>query len=448
MGALAAVYEAGLVVNTDGERDELMVCQRVLDALRDMVDASSGGLWLYAPSRGEFVWSVGFGEDGGSGRLAEHELEQVAGGLRQGGYVSGREYGGARVVTWSPERIVVLHLLAYGNLLFDGITERDLVGAVAFVIERRQDVSKEQRALLAFGCRAAAVVIRDWQRRAAGRLAAVDAERSRIARDIHDGAAQQIAQALQSLEYAGRVAERQPEMARQEIGQARVMLVESLNSLRQSIAALLPTHLEQASLDEALEALLDEFRRDNPAIGLFYKGYERAARRWPLSLEVPIYRLIQEALRNIHKHAHAAQVTVQMRTLPGMAMVEIGDDGVGFDIDQARRGAGTGTPSQFGLRSMQERVEQAGGVFSLGSQLGEGTTVKACFPLPAHAMALTGREREVLRLLVEGASNRAMAKQLSVSVETVKSHMHHIMQKLGVRDRTQAAVLAARQRWV
>jgi len=53
-----------------------------------------------------------------------------------------------------------------------------------------------------------------------------------------------------------------------------------------------------------------------------------------------------------------------------------------------------------------------------------------------------------LRLLVEGASNRVIADRLSVSIETVKSHMRHIMQKLGVKDRTQAAVLAARQQWV
>ena len=61
---------------------------------------------------------------------------------------------------------------------------------------------------------------------------------------------------------------------------------------------------------------------------------------------------------------------------------------------------------------------------------------------------LTNREREVLRLLVDGATNRVIADQLSVSIETVKSHVHHIMQKLQVKDRTQAAVLAARKQWV
>jgi DNA-binding NarL/FixJ family response regulator len=130
-----------------------------------------------------------------------------------------------------------------------------------------------------------------------------------------------------------------------------------------------------------------------------------------------------------------------------MIVVQVSDNGAGFDIEQARRDT-SNRRAHFGLRSMQERVEQAGGTFTLTSNAGEGTTVKASFPLPLRTVALTNREREVLELLVEGASNRAIAERLSVSVETVKSHMHHILQKLGTKDRTQAAVLAARQQWV
>jgi len=94
------------------------------------------------------------------------------------------------------------------------------------------------------------------------------------------------------------------------------------------------------------------------------------------------------------------------------------------------------------------RVEQAGGVLDITSKLNAGTTIKAHFPLALSPLALTNREREVLRLLVDGATNRAIASTLSVSIETVKSHVHHIMQKLQVKDRTQAAVLATRKQWV
>lgn len=181
---------------------------------------------------------------------------------------------------------------------------------------------------------------------------------------------------------------------------------------------------------------------------MLYEGYEQVpGKRWLLSLEVPVYRLIQEALQNVRKHARAAQVTVQLQTLPGMIVAQVSDNGVGFDYDQMRW-VQVDRPTSFGLRSMKERVEQAGGTFALTSKPGMGTTVKASFPLPTRAIVLTSREREVLHLLVEGASNRVIADRLSVSIETVKSHMRHIMQKLGVKDRTQAAVLAARQQWV
>ena len=97
---------------------------------------------------------------------------------------------------------------------------------------------------------------------------------------------------------------------------------------------------------------------------------------------------------------------------------------------------------------MQERMEQAGGTLEIASKPGAGTIFKARFPLAPSPLALTDREREVLRLLASGATNRAIADTLSVSIETVKSHVHHIMQKLQVKDRTQAAVLAARKQWV
>ena len=97
---------------------------------------------------------------------------------------------------------------------------------------------------------------------------------------------------------------------------------------------------------------------------------------------------------------------------------------------------------------MQERIKQAGGTLEIVSKPRAGTILTARFPLSQPPLVLTNREREVLRLLVDGATNRAIADSLSVSIETVKSHVHHIMQKLQVKDRTQAAVLAARKQWV
>jgi signal transduction histidine kinase/DNA-binding CsgD family transcriptional regulator len=277
---------------------------------------------------------------------------------------------------------------------------------------------------------------------------AIERERSRIARDIHDGAAQGIAHAIHLLEFAQRILEKQPQTAQREIQRARETLLQSLNDLRHDISTLLPAPLEQAHFAEAVRALLDDFSINEPAITLRYEGIQ--IKHLPSSLEAPLYRFLQEALNNVRKHARARHVSLQIQSLSDQLVAQVSDDGTGFNVEhipgQSNHALKNGTSTHFGLRAMQERVEQAGGALDIVSKPGAGTTIKARFPLPP--LALTNREREVLRLLVDGATNRAIADKLSVSVETIKSHVHHIMQKLQVKDRTQAAVLAARKQWV
>ncbi|HJT57217.1 MAG TPA: LuxR C-terminal-related transcriptional regulator [Ktedonobacteraceae bacterium] len=207
--------------------------------------------------------------------------------------------------------------------------------------------------------------------------------------------------------------------------------------------------------------MLGEFRVNAPGITVEYEVEHLDI--WPPSLEVPVYRLIQEALNNVRKHAHATEVSIRIRALTGLLTVEVSDNGTGFVTAQVAEGIANevaafpslrkdprprAVPVTFGLKTMQERVRQAGGMLEIASKPGKGTTVKARFPLKLPSLVLTKREREVLQLLVEGATNRAIAQKLSVSIETVKSHVHHIMQKMQVKDRTQAAVVATKQRWL
>ncbi len=241
--------------------------------------------------------------------------------------------------------------------------------------------------------------------------AAIDRERSRIARDIHDGAAQGIAHAIHSLEFAQRMLEKQPQAAQREIQRARETLLESLDDLRHDISALLPTPLEQANFAEAARALLDDFSSNEPAITLRYEGIQ--IKHLPPSLEAVLYRFLQEALNNVRKHARARHVSVQIQSLPALLVAQVSDDGVSFNVAQVPEHSGhatkNGTSTHFGLRAMQERIEQVGGALEIVSKPGAGTTIKARFPLPLPPLALTNREREVLRLLVDGATNRAIA---------------------------------------
>ncbi|HLX58496.1 MAG TPA: LuxR C-terminal-related transcriptional regulator [Ktedonobacteraceae bacterium] len=428
--------ELELLVDT--ALDAQALHRKILDYLGSELHASGGSMWLYQPSQARFALSTSVDMDASALALTTDALAGLAGERRD---VETDMERGLRVVTWSPEYILMLHLLRCTG---------QLVGAVAFTVKSSAEPPTAKRDLFARLCDVSAVILRNQQLRIEEQQAAIDRERSRIARDMHDGAAQCIAHAIHTLEFAQRMLEKQPQAAQREILRARETLLESLNDLRHDISALLPVQLEQANFDEAVRGLLDDFGRHESSIALRYEGSQIT--HLPPSLEVPIYRLLQEALNNVRKHARASQVSVQVQPLPGLLVAQVSDDGAGFDVQRSRRdgrdAAKYGALAHFGLRAMQERVEQAGGILDIVSKPGAGTTIKARFPLALPPISLTSREREVLRLLADGATNRAIAGKLSVSIETVKSHVHHIMQKLQVKDRTQAAVLAARRQWV
>lgn len=273
---------------------------------------------------------------------------------------------------------------------------------------------------------------------------AIDRERNRIARDIHDGAAQQIAHVLHKLEFAQRILPKQPEVALREINRSTLILKESLNDLRHGITSLIPIALEKQEFVPALQALLDEHTHDAPFLKIRYEGDDLSL--LPLSLEVVIFRFIQEALNNVRKHAHATEVIVRIRIQAHLLTVSVSDNGRGFHLKQVMHTEQGDASEHLGLRTMRERIVQAGGNWEIQSKPGAGTKVKATFFLETLPASLTVREREVLQLLAAGLTNRTIAERLSVSVETVKSHVHHIMQKMHVNDRTQAAVEATKQR--
>ncbi|HZO71109.1 MAG TPA: hybrid sensor histidine kinase/response regulator transcription factor [Ktedonobacteraceae bacterium] len=282
--------------------------------------------------------------------------------------------------------------------------------------------------------------------------ALIERERSRIARDLHDGASQQIAYVLHKLELIQRSLEQQqPPQVLPEVKKAYRVLQNCLNDLHHSIASLLPVQVEEQGLIVALKALIDEYRREHMQMRIVYDIDELSL--LPSRLEAPIYRIMQEALNNVLKHAHATDVAIRIHVVGGVLVVEVADNGVGFQPEQVLSGVGNGYKDaagvlHAGLSGMRERVQEAGGSWEIQSHPGHGTTVAARFPLSGTLPRLTQRELDVLRLVTEGLSNRQIAQRLTISSETVKTHLHHIMQKLQVRDRTQAAVLAARQGWL
>ncbi|HEX5903796.1 MAG TPA: ATP-binding protein [Actinomycetota bacterium] len=208
--------------------------------------------------------------------------------------------------------------------------------------------------------------------------AAIESERNRIARDLHDGPVQGVSAASLSLEAvllmlkAGEMGEGFEVLAK-----VRRELSEEADNLRRLMSGLRPPLLEERGLVPALRETLDRYGRDN---GVRTEFRAKAAWEIPRDLETLAFRIVQEALSNSAKHADAASVNVAVDTGGGQLRVEIVDDGVGFDSGKAREFLQSG---RVGLASMRERVELANGTFMVHSAPGRGTTVLASLPLDA-----------------------------------------------------------------
>lgn len=213
---------------------------------------------------------------------------------------------------------------------------------------------------------------------------------------------------------------------------------QALQQVRDVEANLYPIILESLGLEPALEGLASQAMRTH---GLQISlALERMRERLPPQIELALYRTAQEALDRAIRHAHASQVTVRLERHPtdnGERLVFcLSDNGV------ATAGGET-------LRAARRRIEQLGGIFetTIGSQPRGGFELTISFAA-GPPIELTPREMEVIQLLVEGLSNKEIARLLFISPRTVNFHLDNIYSKLGVSSRTEAAIYALRHGWV
>jgi PAS domain S-box-containing protein len=210
--------------------------------------------------------------------------------------------------------------------------------------------------------------------------AAIEAERNRIARDLHDGPIQGVIAASLSLEAAKLlVGAGRDEEAVAMLGQIGHELGEETENLRRLMSDLRPPLLEERGLVVAVEALCERFR-EHAGIRVSLRANSDGLA--PREVETIGYRVIQEALSNVARHANAHRVSVRVEGSRGVVEVEVSDDGVGFDASALRELLKEG---KVGLASMRERTELGGGVFTVRSRPGAGTTVTATLPVDPRA---------------------------------------------------------------
>ena len=225
-----------------------------------------------------------------------------------------------------------------------------------------------------FGARAAVAVdladrvARDALRRV---VAGQELERRRLARELHDETGQALTSILLGLKHLEET--NSPESARAAAAaELREQIVETLQSVRRLAVELRPSALDDFGLAPALERLAEAFGEQS-GIAVDIQTNLDSQRLAP-EVETALYRIVQEALTNVAKHAEATRVSIVVTRKASSVTAVIEDDGQGF-------GAGGGTGEGLGLVGMKERVGLLGGRLALESTEGAGTTVVAEVPV-------------------------------------------------------------------
>jgi two-component system nitrate/nitrite sensor histidine kinase NarX len=190
-------------------------------------------------------------------------------------------------------------------------------------------------------------------------------ERQRLAQNLHDAVNQSLFSASLIAEVLPRVWERNQDEGRQSLEDLRRLTRGAIAEMRGLLVELQPTVITDSDLGDLLRQLSDAFTgRTNIPIALTIKGTGTL----PTEVQVALYRLCQEGLNNIAKHARASQVTMTLHFEAGLAELTIHDDGRGFDPTQV-------PPGHYGLNIMHERAEAIGALLSVTSQVGRGTEI-------------------------------------------------------------------------
>ena len=201
---------------------------------------------------------------------------------------------------------------------------------------------------------------------------AVQSERHRIARDLHDGPLQALSNLVLEAEVMERLLQRDPDRVAGELADFKNVVREVVADVRRQLAALGPAALETEDLVPALRRLAADWQRDTGAeCRVRVAGEERPV---PPGLQQVIYWIAAEALSNVRRHADARRVAIDLEIRGDAARIRIRDDGKGFDVTAV---APAEDPPRLGLLGMRERALGAGGNLEVRSRPGAGTLVEA-----------------------------------------------------------------------
>jgi len=258
------------------------------------------------------------------------------------------------------------------------IANHSLIGVLRIEHTEPERFTAEHARLAMAFAEQAAIAIENIRLRERAQQAAALEERQRLARELHDS----VSQALYGIVLGARTAnvqlKRSPAEAEDPLKYVLSLAETAFAEMRALIFELRPDSLETEGLAAALTRQVDVLKARH---NLDVRTEFDAEPSLPVSHKETLYRIMQEALNNVAKHAKAHHVILRLTQVPNQAILEVIDDGAGFNLDEP-------FPGHMGLRSMRERAEQMGGTFRIESKIGQGTRLEIRVPvdgLPADA---------------------------------------------------------------
>ena len=203
----------------------------------------------------------------------------------------------------------------------------------------------------------------------------MEEERYRLARSLQGGTAHLLANAALEIENCLGLLDTRPESARQGLGLLARELRQGLGDLRELIAELQPPLLDELGLSPSIKKYTDEFAR-RTRIKVHLRGWRALTVRLPSTVEIALFRIIQEALENVRQHSQATRVELVLVLARDHFQITINDNGTGFD--SAR---GVQPRRRLGLAAMRDRAESIGGTIHVYSKPGHGVRVMLLAPL-------------------------------------------------------------------
>ncbi|MGB5823928.1 MAG: histidine kinase [Proteocatella sp.] len=209
-------------------------------------------------------------------------------------------------------------------------------------------------------------------------LKSIENEKLHIARDLHDGPAQQIASAQMRVDFCKTIIRHDLEKGLKILDQLKSDLASSLTEVRNILFNLTPAPLEKMGLKGSIENLLNTSLDPEETNITFY--YEIDPSKLEPTLQITVYRIIQELINNIKKHAHGTQVMLRLYSSAEYMYIHIMDNGVGFEVPSDFEVLQNNKKS-YGLANISTRINDLDGQFHVNSDKNKGTTFKIQLPL-------------------------------------------------------------------